>query len=1093
MKTDRTRASEENLHLPTYEPAAPEALPIFYQLRNYQNTRGDIYPLQATEWISDEKTDHAYRAVRLENEYLRVTVLPELGGRIWEGYDKPGDYNFVYKNNVIKPALIGLCGPWISGGIEFNWPQHHRPTTFMPTDARRVENPDGSQTVWMGEIEPKDGTKGMVGVTVEPGRSRIRAKVRLYNRTPDVKSFHWWANLAVHVDDGYRLIFPPDIDYVAYHYKSYVSPFPVVKGEFATAEFGEGRDVSYYRNVHEPASFFVFNSNYGFMAGYDYEKDRGTVHVADRHVSPGKKFFTWGTDDFARAWQDNLTDADGPYIEIMTGCYTDNQPDFAWLQPYETKTFEECWYPLRGMPYLKNATVDAAVSLGAEGNVVRLAFNATGAYKAARYVLREGGAVLAQGETDISPDEPFSLDVRLDHAPDVNALSAALVDAEGRELVEYHRLPMYFENRRPPKPHKPAPKPSELNSVEALFLNGLHIEQYRNPTFEAEAYYREGLRRDPSDSRCNLAMGRLEMRRGRFEQAKEHLLRCLTTLTDRNPNPYDGEAYYQLGRALRALGDADGALTACRKAAWNYAQSGCALHESAELEARRGALQTAAACAEQALQTNRYSLKTRLLLCALYRRLGRKAEAAALCRETREVDALDYGAPYELYLLTGEETYLSALRASLRGSGAELLTLARDYLDFGFWDEALGVCGLLNAAYAPGHYAAGLALVRLGRAEDARVEWAKAENCDVADANPTDFGSLEMLAAPGEAGAPCGKACYLLGNLCYARGAVPEAQAWWAKAAREGLRLGALHRNLALALFEHDHDRVAARREMELAFGMDSQSPRMLLETELLYRALCVAPGERLRFLEAHAELLPKRYDLYVEYVSLLNLCGEIDKALHCLQTYSFHTYEGGEGVLPREHLLSHVLAGLRAESAGDSEAALSYYRRARVYPPNYHEGRKSNAREGALDYRIGAALAALGRADEAGEAFRACAAYADGLDETGCYKALALRRLGDPAGASRTLRAMAEDAEKTLAGDGRFGYFDGFPAGTPFNEDMATITRVRCLTALLYACVALGDRAEEARAQRELSTLTADTPWLSVIRADVEKKEGIL
>jgi hypothetical protein len=219
MKTDRTQASEENLHLPTYEPAAPEALPIFYQLRNYQNTRGDIYPLQATEWISDEKTDHAYRAVRLENEYLRVTVLPELGGRIWEGYDKPGDYNFVYKNNVVKPALIGLCGPWISGGSSSTGPSTTAPTTFMPTDARRVENPDGSQTVWMGEIEPKDGTKGMVGVTVEPGRSYIKASVRLYNRTPDVKSFHWWANLAVHVDDGYRLIFPPDIDYVAFHYK----------------------------------------------------------------------------------------------------------------------------------------------------------------------------------------------------------------------------------------------------------------------------------------------------------------------------------------------------------------------------------------------------------------------------------------------------------------------------------------------------------------------------------------------------------------------------------------------------------------------------------------------------------------------------------------------------------------------------------------------------------------------------------------------------------------------------------------------------------------------------------------------------------
>jgi tetratricopeptide (TPR) repeat protein len=285
------------------------------------------------------------------------------------------------------------------------------------------------------------------------------------------------------------------------------------------------------------------------------------------------------------------------------------------------------------MPYLKNATVDAAVSLGSEETWCAWRSTRPARTKPRRYVLREGGAVLAQGETDISPDRPFSLDVPLDHAPDGDALSAALLDAEGRELVEYHRLPMYFENRQPPKPHKSAPKPSELDSVEALFLNGLHIEQYRNPTFEAEAYYREGLRRDPSDSRCNLTMGRLEMRRGRFEQAKEHLLRCLTTLTDRNPNPYDGEAYYQLGAPCARWATRTARCPPCGRRPGNYAQSGLRPARERGAGGRRGALQTAAACAEKALLTNRYSLKTRLLLCALCRRLGRKAEAEALCRK----------------------------------------------------------------------------------------------------------------------------------------------------------------------------------------------------------------------------------------------------------------------------------------------------------------------------------------------------------------------------------------------------------------------------------------------------------------------------
>ena len=83
-------------------------------------------------------------AIWIENEYIKVMVLPELGGRVQMAYDKIAKRHFVYYNHVIKPALVGLIGPWISGGIEFNWPQHHRPTTYMPVDTCIEENADGS-------------------------------------------------------------------------------------------------------------------------------------------------------------------------------------------------------------------------------------------------------------------------------------------------------------------------------------------------------------------------------------------------------------------------------------------------------------------------------------------------------------------------------------------------------------------------------------------------------------------------------------------------------------------------------------------------------------------------------------------------------------------------------------------------------------------------------------------------------------------------------------------------------------------------------------------------------------------------------------
>lgn len=151
---------EETVVIPTYPAGQPEKSPLFIEKRAYQGSTGKVYPFPVTETISNEKIDVEYRAVFLENEYLKIMILPELGGRIQRAYDKTNGYDFVYYNHVIRPALVGLAGPWISGGIEFNWPQHHRPSTFSPVDYTLEENKDGSCTVYLSETDKMYGTKG---------------------------------------------------------------------------------------------------------------------------------------------------------------------------------------------------------------------------------------------------------------------------------------------------------------------------------------------------------------------------------------------------------------------------------------------------------------------------------------------------------------------------------------------------------------------------------------------------------------------------------------------------------------------------------------------------------------------------------------------------------------------------------------------------------------------------------------------------------------------------------------------------------------------------------------------------------------------
>ena len=181
MGNNKVHVWEEQIVLPTYKPAAPEKSPLFLENRAYQGSTGKVYPMPVTEKIFDEKEDVEYHAIYMENDYLLVMILPELGGRIQRALDKTNNYDFVYYNHVIKPALVGLTGPWISGGIEFNWPQHHRPSTYSPVDFYFEEYEDGSSTVYVSEIDKMYGTKGMASFTLYPDKSYIEIKGQLYN------------------------------------------------------------------------------------------------------------------------------------------------------------------------------------------------------------------------------------------------------------------------------------------------------------------------------------------------------------------------------------------------------------------------------------------------------------------------------------------------------------------------------------------------------------------------------------------------------------------------------------------------------------------------------------------------------------------------------------------------------------------------------------------------------------------------------------------------------------------------------------------------------------------------------------------------
>ena len=677
---------KETIKLPTYEIGEEEKNPIFLEKRVYQGSSGVVYPYPVVEKICDEKKEKDYQAYFLENEYLKIMILPELGGRVQMAYDKVKKRHFVYYNQVIKPALVGLTGPWISGGIEFNWPQHHRPSTYLPTDCMIEENADGSKTVWCNEVERMFNTKGMQGFTLHPDKAYLEINVKVYNRTPFPQTFLWWANPAVVVNDHYHSVFPPDVHAVFDHGKRDVSNFPIATGIYYKQDYSEGVDISKYKNIPVPTSYMAIKSRYDFVGGYEEHVQAGLLHVADHHLSPGKKQWTWGNGDFGIAWDRNLTDEDGPYIELMTGVYTDNQPDFTWLQPYEEKSWKQYFLPYSEVGYVKNATKDFILNLDVAENTAHIIVYATGRQENIKVELRDiTGKILFDKVTILSPENIFKSQVNIAEQLPEN-LILSLYDNNGKLLLEYKADKP--EIKPTPDPAKAAKQPKEIASTEQLFLTGLHLEQYRHATYDPMAYYMEALEREPGDIRCNNAVGLLNMRRGKFEEAEQYFHTAIKTLTERNPNPYDGEPYYNLGWSLKMQGKYDEAYSAYYKATWNAAWRDAGYFGVAQIDSIRKDWNAALEHVDLALIHNWHNHKARQLKASILRHSGETEKALKFIEESLTIDKFNLGCRFEKYFIGNNLTELQEMTSMLNGSVHNYIEYAFDFASAGMYEEA---------------------------------------------------------------------------------------------------------------------------------------------------------------------------------------------------------------------------------------------------------------------------------------------------------------------------------------------------------------------------------------------------------------------
>jgi tetratricopeptide (TPR) repeat protein len=966
---------EEQVTIPTYLLGPPDPNPQFYFGGASQGAQHRIYPYPVYDNLTTEKADKTYKMVYLENQYIKIGILPELGGKVFQAVDKTNGYDFIYHQHVIKPALISLLGAWISGGIEWDLPHHHRATSFLPMQYKIEENPDGSKTVWVGELELRDRMCWAVGLTLHPGKSYLEASFRIMNRTPLPVSMLSFTNVAVHVNDTYQVIFPPSTQFVTYHGKRDFTTWPVATTRFSGTDYSSGVDVSWYKNHLSGTSMFAWNYQDDFMAGYDHGKNAGTMSIADHNVVPGKKFFTWGNSPSGRSEEHLLTDSDGPYIELMQGAYSDNQPDYSWLEPYETRTWTQYWYPFRDIDGVKNANVGAAVNLEVRDGKAKVGFYSTEARPSATATLKLKDQVLFSEKVAISPSHSFVKEVILPSGADEHDLRATL-QSDGRELIAYS--PVKLQSESMPKPVSNPPAPADIKTNEELYLTGLRMEQFHSPTGDPNAYWQEALRRDPNDTRVNTVLGIDAIKAGRFADAEQQLRKALERATASYTSPKDGEPFYYLGLALKAQGKLGDACAQFHKSTWSAAWRSPGYFELAEIASTRGDFDGALTDVEDALESNTLNIRALALKAALLRHAGRTDEALEVVAAIHKIDPLDVHGMTERWMASQTPANASLLMSTAVAHPATVLEVAADYMDAGLWQDGTTLLKQIVGATPDKSRISPLIYYDLGYFSEQLHQAAKAREYDqLAQKAPTDYVfpfQMEMIAVledamradPADSRAP-----YYLGNLLF-DWQPQRSVALWETSASLGADFPVVYRNLAMVYTRQGNQREKALAALEKAvqFGGNAM---VFNDLDKLYEENGVPPEKRLSLMEAHQAVI-NRDDVIAREINLDIVTGNADAAIQLMQSRFFRAWEGGgrfsmgdswiNANLVRGH--QHMIARNYTQALADNQAA-------QHIPVNLEEAAgNTSGRKGEILYWIGNAYQAMGDDKRAQEAWSA-------------------------------------------------------------------------------------------------------------------------
>ena len=1014
--------TEKWISMPTYVVAPPDKNPIFFRNEAFQGAAKHYYPLKLNDQYTNERIEKEWQTLVLENEYIELGITPEIGGKLYYATDKTNNYHFIYKNSVVRPSNIGMTGAWVSGGIEWCVLHHHRASTFLPLDYTTVENKDGSKTIWVAEHEPRHDMRWTVGITIFPGKSYFKAEGRIQNASPFTHTFLDWANVAVHVNDNYQTIFPPSAQVVTFHSKTDFTQWPIANARYRGVK--EGTDISWWKNVINSNSFFVYDLQEDFMGGYDHGKNAGTVHVANHYITKGAKLWEWGSGPSGQATEGRLTENDGPYAEIMVGTFSDNQPDYSWIKPYEVKQWEQYWFPVRGIEGFKYANLNGAVNLE-EKNAknkfnVFLGYYSTGKVENAKVVLKNKDKTVYEKNIAISPDKPFTETIKLDGAYKMTDLYTQLIDNQtGETLLEYQPI------ERHPVADEDIPAAwggysdvNKLETVEELYLTGKRIEQFYAPRDDAMDWYKAALEKDPGDIRTNTAMGNTYLKNGDYCAARQYFAKAINRLTNEYTVPSSHEALYLQGLTLRNLGLLTEAEDTLYRATWDYAFHSAAYFQLAELSCAKNNFNRALHQINESLWTNGRNNSAVALKASIQRRMRDFDGAIATLNVIAGADPLDFRISNEYYLIAKESgdtqkanSLLSSLTKEMRNFDDNYLTLATGYLNNGLFYEAEDALKRFTGENPFIDYYLGYIYHNYGDGDRALQYFQSAAEQPVDYIFPYRLGTIEVLNTALQYNPMDGNAYYFIGNILYEK--QPEnAIKNWENAVKQNPGFSIAYRNLGWGYFYLYNDIPKAISFYEKAIALNKNEALYYTELSELYERNNVPIETRMKVFEGSNNVVKNRDDSFQWFIENLILSGQAGQAVDLLEGTDF-AYREGSSRSRNIRINANLMVGKQYLEKKEYQKALDYFLKAQITREEAGNDRQGDQAM-QVDYYTGLAYEALGNHSKATASFKKSAQESSSrsINVMNYYQGLSYAKLGNNKESKKIFESLVSEAE---------------------------------------------------------------------------------